>query len=118
MQHVNGSDPDVSFTIEESLGPQGSPVLRLIGHLDSAVAPSLATMVQRKLAESPESLVIDLTATTYLDSRGARELVITARAADSAGTALQVFCPRQNRRVWRVFDLLGLPAVMPVVEDV
>ena len=104
------------FTIDEGPGARTAPVLRLSGELDSEQAPSFAAAVREQLAGSPASLVVDLTHTTYLDSRGARELAVTARLATDAGTALQVVCPRENRRLWRVFDLLGLPAAVPITE--
>ena len=105
------------FDIEEGVTAAGGPLLRVRGELDSEGAPQLAAAVDRSLATDPAVLVLDLTATTYLDSRGARELAASARRAAGRGTALTVVCPRENRRVWRVFDLLGLPSAIDVVTD-
>ena len=104
----------MEFAIEVLASSGGGPVLRVSGELDTENAPRLRESVQEQLAAAPVTLVIDLTATTYLDSRGARELALAGRRATAAGTALRVVCPRENRRLWRVFDLLGLDSAVPI----
>ena len=107
----------MQFDIEEGVTAAGGPLLRVRGELDSEGAPQLAAAVDRHLATDPAALVLDLTATTYLDSRGARELASSARRSAGRGTALTVVCPRENRRLWRVFDLLDLTTAVHVVTD-
>ena len=104
----------MEFSIELLAPPGGGPVLRVSGELDIENAPRLGESVQQQLAAAPAALVIDLTGTTYLDSRGARELALCGRRATAAGTALSVVCPRENRRLWRVFDLLGLDSAVAI----
>ncbi len=94
----------------------GRPALRVRGELDVATAPELAEYVESELSSGPRSLVIDLTDTTFLDSSGARQLVRSARQAAAAGTSLQVVCPRDNKAVRLVIDLLELQRLVPVVE--
>ena len=95
----------------------GRPALRVRGELDLATAPRLAEAAESQLSQQPRSLVVDLTDTTFLDSSGARELVRVARRAAAAGVALEVVCPRANRPVRLVVDLLELRAVVPIVES-
>ena len=104
----------MEFSIELLSPPGSGPVLRVSGELDTENAPRLGQCVERELAAAPATLVVDLTATTYLDSRGARELALAGRRATAAGTALRVVCPRENRRLWRVFDLLGLDSAVTI----
>ena len=104
----------MEFSIEVLASPGSGPVVRVHGELDTDNAPGLGRCVEDQLAASPATLVIDLTATTYLDSRGARELALVGRRARAAGTALRVVCPRENRRLWRVFDLLGLDSAVAI----
>ena len=94
----------------------GRPALTVRGELDIATAPRLAEAVGSQLSQQPQSLVVDLTGTTFLDSSGARELARTARRAAEDGVALQVVCPSSNRPVRLVVDLLELRAVVPIVE--
>ena len=96
----------------------GTPVLRAIGELDLATAPVLTKAADDELVLEPASLLVDLTPTTFLDSSGARTLVQLARRAAGHGVALQVVCPRSNRPVRLVIDLLELGSVVPVLESV
>ena len=105
----------MEFSIELLSPPGSGAVLRVTGELDTENAPRLGQCVEQQLALSPATLVLDLTGTTYLDSRGARELALAGRHATAAGTALRVVCPRENRRLWRVFDLLGLDSALSIV---
>jgi anti-anti-sigma factor len=95
-----------------------TPVLRAVGELDLATAPTLLKAAGEELALEPASLVVDLTPTTFLDSSGARTLAQLARRAAEHGVALQVVCPRTNTAVRLVIDLLELRSVVPVVESV
>ena len=94
------------------------PVLRAVGELDLTTSPVLAEAADADLAERPASLVVDLTATTFLDSSGARTLAQLARRAAAEDVALQVVCPRRNTAVRMVIDLLDLRSVMTVLESV
>jgi anti-anti-sigma factor len=106
----------VQFAVHRAAG-HGRPALRVRGELDIATAPQLAQFVDAELAEGPRSLVIDLTDTTFMDSSGARQLVRSARQAAATSTSLQVVCPRENKAVRLVIDLLELQRLVPVVES-
>lgn len=95
----------------------GRPALSVRGELDIATAPRLAEATESQLSQQPRALVVDLTGTTFLDSSGARTLAIIARRAAVAGVSLEVVCPRANRPVRLVVDLLELRAVVPIVES-
>ena len=95
----------------------GRPALTVRGELDLATAPCLVAAAESLLSQQPQSLVVDLTGTTFLDSSGARELVRVARRAAAVGVAVEVVCPRANRPVRLVVDLLELRAVVPIVES-
>ncbi len=103
------------FTVDRS-AVSGRPALRVRGELDIATVPRLAESVDAELSTRPRSLVIDLSDTTFMDSSGARQLVRAAKQAAAAGTALQVVCPRGNKAVRLVIDLLELQRLVPVVE--
>ena len=90
--------------------------LHVRGELDILTAPELAAEVTSALSTAPRELVVDLAGTTFLDSSGARQLVLSARQAAAAGTSVQVSCPRSNTAVWLVVDLLDLGVAVPIVD--
>ncbi|MGY1592313.1 STAS domain-containing protein [Geodermatophilus sp. SYSU D00708] len=114
MDHDEGADP-LLFEIERTT-VLGRPALGVRGELDLATAPQLAEAVDAVLAAGPRSMVVDLTGTTFMDSSGARQLAWSARRATRAGVRLQVVCPRANRPVRLVIDLLELETLVPIVE--
>lgn len=93
-----------------------SPVLGVVGELDLTTAPQLMAAADAEFVLSPENLFVDLSATTFMDSSGARTLAQLARRSAGEGVALQVVCPRANSAVRLVIDLLELRAVVPVTE--
>lgn len=96
---------------------RGQVVLGVRGELDIATAPTLAQVVDAQLATRPRAMILDLTDTTFLDSSGARQLALAARAADRAGTAVALVCPPGNRPVRLVLDLLELQSLVPVLDS-
>jgi anti-anti-sigma factor len=106
----------VSFEIRSAASPERC-TLEVRGELDMAVAPQLAEAVATELKAPPPALVLDLTATTFLDSSGARALAIGARDALALGVLVAVLCPPTNRPVRRVMDLLQMGDLVPLVES-
>lgn len=92
------------------------PVLGIVGELDLTTAPLLAKAADAELVLSPATLFVDLSATTFMDSSGARTIAQLARRTKGEGVALQVVCPRSNSAVRLVIDLLELRSIVPVSE--
>ena len=105
------------FDIERTT-VSGLPSLSVRGELDLATAPQLMEAMESLLSQPPRGMVLDLTGTTFLDSSGARCLAFLARRAAGADVDLQVVCPRDNRPVWLVVDLLELQSLVPITEAV
>ena len=103
----------MSFVVEAGL-TAADPVLRVTGELDELTAGDLADAVRYQVSASPHSLTIDLSETTFLNSSGARQLVMSSREVARSGVPLRVLCPRANRAVWRVVDLLELQSAVPI----
>ena len=95
----------------------GRPTLTVRGELDVATAPQLTEAADAVLAGSPSALVVDLTRTAFLDSSGARTLVVLARRAAAVGVLLHVVAPRGNRPVRLPLDLMELDSVVPIVNS-
>ncbi len=92
------------------------PVLGVVGELDLTTAPLLTEAADAEFVLSPRALFVDLSATSFMDSSGARLLAQLARRAASENVTLQVVCPRANSAVRLVIDLLELRSVVPVVD--
>ena len=106
----------MSFEVR-SVPTGGWLVLEIHGELDLITAPELERAVETALAGSPVLLALDLTPTTFLDSSGARQVARAARSAGRADVPARVVCPKDNRTVRLVIDLLELETLVPVVES-
>ena len=89
-------------------------VLHVSGELDIATVAVLRDAVRTALDERPPAVLVDLSATRFVDSTGCREIVRTAKAGAAAGVAVSVVAPPENWRVRRVVDFVQLSALVPV----
>jgi anti-sigma B factor antagonist len=115
-------------TSERPAGEQPSPVhlsattyrageaevLALAGELDMATAPEANAALERRLAQAPSVLVVDLTAVTFLGSVG---LAALARAHEAAGDRVSLRVVAANRAVRRPIELTGLIEELAVYES-
>jgi anti-anti-sigma factor len=81
---------------------EGWPTAYLQGELDMAAAPTAENALADVLAERPESLVIDLTDVSFMDSRG---LSVLLHAQAAAG---EVTLRGASGRVRELFMLAGV----------
>lgn len=90
--------------------------VRLRGELDwrgrLRVEPVLEVAVDRAAGRA---LVVDLTEVSFVDSSGVSLLIETAERARAAGLDLEI--ERPEARVFRVFEVLGLDAVLPFASN-
>lgn len=89
----------------------------LSGELDVATVPQLLEGTVATLENGSGVLVVDLRQLEFIDSSGCRVLASIRRRCDRQGRRCVVVCPPTNDRVYRVLDILGLAAALPVVED-
>lgn len=82
------------------------------GELDAYTAPQLRKMLDEILDGSVASIVVDLRATSFIDSTGLGVLVGAARKARSQDGELIVDSPA--RSVHRVLQITGLTLSIPV----
>lgn len=81
-----------------------TPVLHLTGEIDYAVSPELRRELDRRSAQPPHQVVVDLSAVTFMDCSGLRPL-LEARARIGDGLRLEDNLPRS---VTRLLHLTGL----------
>ena len=106
----------VQFVVTPVERASGS-LLQVTGELDVATVGVLRTAVEQVLAGAPDTVLVDLSTTRFIDSTGCRELVRTAKAGAAGGVAVEVVVPPDNWRVRRVVDFVQLSAVVPVHDE-
>ena len=102
------SDGQDQIAIDVSADPDGSPVVVLSGELDFATAPVAEASLAPILERSPERLVFDLTAVSFLDSSG---IAVLVRSAHAAGT---VAIRNPSTVVRRVIECTGLEETLRI----
>jgi anti-sigma B factor antagonist len=102
---VSDPAPEQRLTVEESTdGDQA--VLTLVGELDPHTAPTLQAALDRTMAGTPSSLLLDLTALRFIDSSGLRVLIDAHGVLSEAGNELVVRNPSSTAQ--RLFEITRL----------
>lgn len=89
-------------------------VLAVHGELDLATVKVLREQVAQALAAAPERLYLDLSATTFIDSTGCRELARTAKCGGTVEVPVELVAPTDNWRVRRVIEFMQFGELLPV----
>lgn len=91
-------------------------VARIQGEVDMSNADDLLADIERGLPGGGAALVVDLTATRYLDSAGVRVLFALADRLRSRRWGFAVLVPA-DAPVRAVLELMDLPSVVPLAAD-
>ncbi len=81
-------------------------VLAVQGELDAYTAPGLEEHVAALLADNVKQLVLDLSATAFLDSSGLRALLTVHRRVEAVGGTLTL--RDSSEPVMRLLEITGL----------
>lgn len=85
------------------------------GELDLASAADLRAQLEKAAAQRPPTLVVDLSATSFVDSSGLGAIAGGLRAQRQHGGSLEVVgCPPHVRRV---FEISGLGSLLVPPSD-
>lgn len=82
------------------------------GELDAYTAPQLRKVLDEVLDGSVKRLVVDLCATTFVDSTGLGVLVGASRRAKVQAAEFELDSP--SRSVYRVLQITGLTLSIPI----
>lgn len=102
--------PRLAFDLDEQLlDVAGAAVLvSASGEVDFAAGPQLRERLFAHIG-SAQTLVLDLSAVTFIDSMAIGVLVGAATRMQEIGTGtLSVVCSSENERVLRIFDIAGV----------
>jgi anti-sigma B factor antagonist len=100
-----------SFAVERRELDGRTSVIAVAGELDLTTAPQLKWTLVDALDEGCSCLVVDLSATTFMDSTALGVLVGVNRALD-AGASLTIVCATAS--VLRIFELSGVDGVFAI----
>ena len=101
----------------EILPLEGGSGLRLIGELDMSTAPALSTRLAEIMVGRPETVLLDLSELTFIDSSGIHAIVNQVRGANARAP---IILASPTRQVARALQLVGLVDRFPgivVTED-
>jgi anti-sigma B factor antagonist len=87
-----------------------SAAVRLAGEIDILAGPAVERAVVRAVAMSVRTIVMDLSAVTFIDSTGLGALVAAYREAASHGRGFRIDNP-STPAVARVLDTTGVGAL-------
>lgn len=106
----------MKFAVARESSASGT-VLAVYGELDIATVPALRAEVETALSASPATVYLDLSATTFIDSTGCRELARAAKGGAAAGVPVELVVPQDNWRVRRVVDFMQFGELLPVHDE-
>ena len=92
--------------------PAAPMVVTLPAEIDVANADGVGAELQAAFAPGVTTVVADMTATTFCDSRGIRALVLAHKHAVASGAELRLAVPSAG--VLRVMGILGLDVVLAI----
>jgi anti-sigma B factor antagonist len=104
---------DFALLFEDRSG-DGCPVIVVTGELDLASVERFSQQLAEVVDLGPERVVIDLSATTFLDCRGARPIAEARRRLPAEHCQMVLRRPRPLAR--RVLEVMGLAGTC-VIED-
>jgi len=87
-------------------------VIRLPAEIDASNAPGIGEELASAFALGVTTVIADMTATTFCDSSGAKELLLAHNKAVAGGIQLRIVMPSANVR--RLFELTGLDRVLAI----
>lgn len=88
-------------------------VVSIEGDLDLSTAPQLKWMLVDSLEAGQVQLVVDLSATTFMDSTALGVLIGVNRGLD-VGSRLAIVCPQS--KVLKIFELSGMDGAFAVFD--
>jgi anti-sigma B factor antagonist len=96
----------MNYTLADWQAGKGTHVIAAGGELDMGAAPALRETIERLFEEGIETLVVDTSEATFIDSTTIGVLMGAKRRLRLAGGSLQIVCTEPN--LLRIFEIVGL----------
>lgn len=101
-----------AFAIKEDVDSGGVRTFRVSGDVDFSVAPELKRRIVGCIEAGDRRIVVDLTATGFVDSTAIGVLVGALKRLHDQDGSLAVVC--DNEDVRNIFSVVGLENVIPL----
>jgi anti-anti-sigma factor len=96
---------DAPFSVDVATPDAGLPVVSVQGELDFLTAPRLRSALLEVFAAHPGDVVVDLSATTFMDSIGMSVLIQGAQRLRAEDASLEL---HPSDEVRKVLDVAGV----------
>jgi anti-sigma B factor antagonist len=103
----------VEFEIAEEEAGAGTRIVAVRGEIDLFSAPEFKEALRRAIDARPRRLVLDLTATTFVDSSSLGVLIGASKRLTRGDGTLVIAC--DNRTVLNTFTITGLTSLFTIV---
>ena len=90
----------------------GSSVVSVFGEVDVATATRFREFLEATIENDFESVVVDLTGVTFIDSTGLGVLIGARKRCDAKGRPLRIVV--SEPRILKVFEITGLTEVFEI----
>jgi anti-sigma B factor antagonist len=105
------------FAIQDRRAPDGTPVVAVTGEVDIFTSPEFKQRVMAPIAAGDDRrLIVDLTATTFVDSSSLGVLIGAHRRLKDRGGGLVVACTAES--IAKTLHITGLDGVFTIVVSV
>lgn len=84
----------------------------VVGEIDAHSAPALAAALEESTADT---IVVDMSGVTFMDSSGLRVLLALAERSTTGGRSLRIAQP--SRPIMRLFEISGLVDHFDIVQS-
>lgn len=82
------------------------------GELDYAASPQLKARIAEHVEAGRRRLVLDLSTVTFIDSTAIGVLMGAVMRLDELGGGSVVVCAEENKRVLRIFEMVGIDSLV------
>jgi len=105
----------IDFEIEDRRVREGIHVVAVTGEIDLFTAPEFKQRMAKPIEDGIARLIVDLTATTFIDSSSLGVLIGAHRRLKQRKGALVVVC--DNDTIVKTFKITGLDGVFTLVPS-
>ena len=105
----------IDFEIEDRAVREGVHLVSVAGEIDLFTAPEFKQRMSKPIEDGVDRLVIDLSATTFIDSSSLGVLIGAHRRLKQRDGSLVVVC--DNEAIVKTFRITGLDGVFTLVRS-
>ncbi len=105
----------IEFAIEDRQASDDTHIVAVAGEIDLFTAPEFKQRMSRPIDDGIQRLIVDLSATTFIDSSSLGVLIGAHRRLKQRNGSLVVVC--DNDAIVKTFKITGLDGVFTLVRS-